>query len=165
MKNSEMIPKEQAVQDVRIVSERLAMLYYYFVNNLIEELGEVRAENIVKKVIYEYGLQCGINVREKVLGLNKEITIENYALGQDLPSVGWEKEKIDKENPEAREITYCPFAETWKKLDFEKWGRLYCYVDQAKYEGYDSSMKCFHDKNTLDGDDSCIIRVVHEKDE
>ena len=35
MNNKEMIPKERAVQDVRIVAERLAMLYYHFVNNFI----------------------------------------------------------------------------------------------------------------------------------
>ncbi|NLW22934.1 MAG: L-2-amino-thiazoline-4-carboxylic acid hydrolase [Tissierellia bacterium] len=164
MNNKEMIPKERAVQDVRIVAERLAMLYYHFVNNLIEEFGEEKTEEIVKKVIYQYGLHCGTNVREKVLSLNKETTLENYALGQDLPSVGWEKRELDTQNPEAREITYCPFADTWKKLNFEKWGRLYCYVDQAKYEGYNSSFKCYHDKNTLDGEDSCIIRVEIEED-
>lgn len=46
-----------------------------------------------------------------------------------------------------------------EKSTFWKIGYIYCYVDQAKYEGYNKELKCFHDKNVLDGDDCCIIRV------
>ncbi|HHV42501.1 MAG TPA: L-2-amino-thiazoline-4-carboxylic acid hydrolase [Clostridiaceae bacterium] len=142
---------DKHLRDVHIMAERLAILYYRMVKNIIAEVGEERAEELVKKIIWEYGTDCGLNARKHVESLGEEAKLENFHLGNDLPSVGWTLED-DR-------ILYCPFADTWKKLDFEKWGRLYCFVDQAKYEGYNPDLRCFHDKNVLDGDDYCIIRV------
>lgn len=156
--------KKDAEQDVLILAERLAMLYYHFVKNIVEELGEKKAQEMIKKVIMGYGTDCGVRARDKVEKLGKPITLENYIYGKDLPSLGWEKNKleIDEQNAIAREVTYCPFAETWRNLGFEKWGRLYCYVDQAKYQGYSKTLKCYHDENVLDGDKRCVVRVVKE---
>lgn len=152
---SENIKNDNHLRDVRIMSERLAFLYYHMVKNIIEEVGEERAEELVRKIILDYGTGCGLNTKGNVEALGEEAIIENYHLGNDLPSVGWEKRD--------GKTLYCPFADTWKKLDFEKWGRLYCYVDQAKYEGYNKDLRCFHDKNLLDGDDCCIVRVENLK--
>ncbi len=145
------ITEDRHLLDVRIMAERLAMLYYHMVKNIIAEVGAERAEQLVQKIILEYGTECGLNNRDNVKALGKEATLENYNLGNDLPSVGWEIED--------GKTLYCPFAAIWKKLDFEKWGRLYCFVDQAKYEGYNADLRCFHDKNLLDGDECCILRV------
>jgi len=38
----------------------------------------------------------------------------------------------------------------------QEWGRIYCYVDQAKYDAY-NGIKCKHLKNLLDGDDCCLF--------
>lgn len=143
--------EDRHLLDVRIMAERLAMLYYHMVKNIIAEVGEERAEELVHKIILEYGTACGLNNRANVESLGQEATLENYNLGNDLPSVGWDIKD--------GKTLYCPFAATWKKLDFEKWGRLYCFVDQAKYEGYNADLRCFHDKNLLDGDECCILRI------
>ena len=44
-------------------------------------------------------------------------------------------------------------------------GRYYCWVDQAKYAAYGKGYRCLHDKNTMDGDDCCVIRVELEAPE
>lgn len=155
------IMNDRHLSDVLIMSERLALLYYHTVKNLVEEVGEEKAETLIRKIIYEYGKDCGERARSKVESLGEQAVIENYHLSNDLPSVGWEKEAQEFENKSSSgaKTTFCPFAHVWKNLDFEKWGRLYCYVDQAKYEGYNENLQCFHDKNLLDGDECCIIRV------
>ncbi|MDY3282519.1 L-2-amino-thiazoline-4-carboxylic acid hydrolase [Dysosmobacter sp.] len=155
---------QQAKNDVLIMADRLSSLYYFMVKSILQENDEETTERIVRRAIEEYGLDCGRRARKKVTELGEPITLQNYRLGKDLPSVGWEKKKIDtgSENVKASEVSYCPFAQHWKELGFEKWGRMYCYVDQAKYRGYCDGMTCYHDKNLLDGDDCCIVRIVTE---
>lgn len=70
----------------------------------------------------------------------------------------------DKPCGKISKITLCPLAEVWKKLgeDGIRLGRMYCYVDQAKFGAYGKGYECVHDKNTLDGDECCVIRVATE---
>ncbi len=45
--------KEEAKQNVWIMADRLARLYYWMTQNLIEEIGEERTEVLWKKVIQD----------------------------------------------------------------------------------------------------------------
>ena len=47
--------QDQKTQDVLIMADRIARLYYWVVKNLVEELGEKRAEELVEKIILDYG--------------------------------------------------------------------------------------------------------------
>ncbi len=38
-------------------------------------------------------------------------------------------------------------------------GRIYCYMDQAKYTAYNPELKCVHVKNILDVDPYCELAV------
>ncbi len=160
----EMVTKNDAKEDIKIIAKRLALVYYFFVKNLIEELGEEETERIVKKMIAQYGSYCGERVKEKVVGMNLELKAENYGKGKDLPALGWDISLVESdENSLTYEFGNCPFAEQWKELNFEKWGRLYCYIDQAKYSTFNSQLQCFHDENVLDGDKTCYIRLTNEE--
>lgn len=151
--------KLQTTQDVIIMAKRLGLLYYYFVVNLLDILSEHEVEKLLEKVIWQYGVHCGEEVKKRIESEGLPITIENFSKGQDLPKSGWEKTVIDcDKNKTIVDIAYCPLADIWKNMNMEKWGRKYCLVDQAKYHSYNNS-KCFHDKNILDGDSSCRIRV------
>ena len=157
-----MMSVSDAEAEVRIVIDRFAHFYYHVVQNLIREYGEEQAEKMIRKIVKDFGMECGRMTRERVESLGHEPTLENHHLGKDLPSLTFRKRKLEtgKENEKAAEVTFCPYADTWKKLGFEKWGRLYCTIDQAKYKGYNEGFSCFHDLNVLDGDDRCIVRVV-----
>ncbi len=163
MADKKTIDYNEAVNNVHIMADRLANFYYFTVTNLIKEFGEEKADDLITKIVRDYGLDCGQKTRLSVEKAGYEPVMENFKLGKDLPTVGWKNEKYDTNdtNSQATECSFCPFANTWKKLNFEKWGRKYCLIDQAKFEGYSNGdLDCFHDKNLLDGDDVCIIRVV-----
>ncbi len=163
MSDEKKIDYNEAVNNVHIMADRLASFYYFTVTNLIKEFGEDKADELITKIVWDYGIDCGKKTRKDVENAGYEPTMENYKLGKDLPTVGWEKGEFDTNdvNSQATLCSFCPFADTWKKLDFEKWGRKYCLIDQAKYEGYSNgALQCVHDKNVLDGDDSCIVRVI-----
>ena len=158
---SELIPKEEAELDVHIVASRLAMLYYYFVTHLKDKLGEEETRALVRDVIADYGADCGRQTRAAVkkLGYPNELPYQNR--GGDLPKNGWHSQVLKSEIDEKLvRNTHCPFAATWKEYDFCDWGRLYCYVDQAKYAAYNDQLTCVHEENILDGCASCLLHIT-----
>ncbi len=158
------LSKENAEQDVISMARRLASLYLHFFQVLEEELGEEKARVIIRKVIANYGEESGNDAREKVKNLDQSLDKENFAKGSDLPSLGWKSEV--KESPGGKQnaiITYCPFAEYWLEKGAEEVGRLYCFVDQAKYSAYNPALECRHLKNVLDGDPYCELEIEQKK--
>lgn len=156
--------KEQAAQEVRILAERMAMLYSHFVQVLCKKYGEPATEEIVKEVIMAYGKECGEMAKEAVLRQGLENTLSNHGCSHELPSVGWTVETLscsDKEK--VVQTDYCPFAATWKARGEEKWGRMYCFVDQAKFSTYCDGLETVHEKNVLDGADCCLMRVTKKE--
>jgi len=59
----------------------------------------------------------------------------------------------------------CYLADTWKELRVPEIGRLYCFVDQAKYESFNPELECVHTKNVLDGDPFCELAVRLKKNQ
>lgn len=169
LESTETVTKEFAEEEVGILAERIALLHYCFVDTLVQELGEEEAIAITQKAIERYGRIAGKQVEGKVIAMGLEPTLANYAKGRELPTLCWKKQPCDippgKPQGKAHRVDYCPFASTWKELDFERLGRLYCGVDQAKYSAYGKGHVCVHDKNLCDGDDCCIVRVERNEGE
>lgn len=160
---SELMPKEQAVRDVRVLAGRLALLYRCFCEEIEKELGQTETKALVRRVVDAYGFKCGQDVRKTIDELGLAAEAGNYSKGQDLPSVGWEMEPMTGESDEVRvRVHYCPLATVWKSIGQSDYDRLYCYVDQAKYSSYNSELECVHLQNCLDGDKICEL-VVHNK--
>lgn len=164
------ISKEKALEDVQIMAERLAFLHYAFAKVLDQELDAETADRLTRLAIEEYGRLAAASVTEKLTEQGRNITLMNFRYGKDLPSVGWQYTPIampaDKPAGKISKITYCPLAATWKKLpEGQRLGRYYCWIDQMKYKAYGKGYRCFHDKNTMDGDDCCIIRCELQEPE
>jgi len=147
-------------RDVEILAERLAMLYRHFAQAIVDELGQEKGTALVSRAVNAYGRECGAKVRSKVEEMGKELSIANYALGKDLPSVGWSLE-ITRDEPAIREvrITRCPLAQYWIAQGSASLGRLYCLVDPSKYSAYNEGIRCSHPSNVLDGDSYCVMRI------
>ncbi|MEA4871507.1 MAG: L-2-amino-thiazoline-4-carboxylic acid hydrolase [Synergistaceae bacterium] len=164
----ETVSQKQATENVLIMAERLAFLYYAFAKTLEDELSSDKAKILTLKAIDMYGRLAAESAAQQLEIQGLETTLENFKFGKDLPSAGWESAKIekpaDKPCEKISKITFCPLADSWKKLgdDAKRLGRLYCGVDQAKFKAYGKGYLCFHDKNVLDGDDYCIIRVTSD---
>jgi hypothetical protein len=164
MTSGDSIPREQCVEDVRRMAERTALLYHYFVTTLNEHLGEEQARTLVAEAIRRYGEHVGRAVREGVEEMGLSNDIENYRRHPDLPSVGWEGMVAETEQGPRRRVLYCPLAAVWKELDAEQWGRMYCYVDQAKYRAFNPRARLVHTCNVLDGDPYCEFDLQLEED-
>jgi len=157
------MPREQCVHDVRLMARRTALLYHYFVTTLVEHLGEEKAKALTSEAIWRYGEHIGRRVRQGVEEMGLTNDIENYGKYPDLPSVGWEEIVAETEHGPRMRVTHCPLAAVWKELGAEELGRMYCYVDQAKYRAFNPHAALIHTRNVLDGDAYCEFDIRLEE--
>lgn len=156
MAEEDVIKREEAAVQVRQMGKMMASLFYHMTKEVLSELGEVRGTELVGRAIKAYGSERGEQHKERALAAGIEYIPENYVELGDLPYLGWDVEKaIPEENKTHLKITYCPLAEYWQEKGAAKIGRLYCSVDQAKYEAFHSDSEYVHLKNRLDGDEYC----------
>jgi hypothetical protein len=151
------IPVSEALQQILITAERIAMLHYHFANTLVSELGEERGKELTRKAIAAYGTEVGERQRLRVTAMGKAASCENYKAAPDLPALAWSPEGMPRLVRDGKEIAVCPLAKYWLERGAADLGRLYCYVDQAKFEAFDPTCECRHLANVLDGDDRCTI--------
>lgn len=161
---TEEIPFEDAVVEVENVSKRLALLHLAYAKTLTEELGEEEGKRLVLKAIKRYGKEIGKKRREDIDKKGLEPTPENFSKGESLsiPSFGMHSKIERRENLR----TYgCVMGELWREYGEEELGALYCYVDPAKYMGYNENYIQKHVKTISKGDDFCEFVVEHSTEE
>ncbi len=155
--NENMVSEKEAENQVVVMAKRMALLYHHTAEVLVETLGEEEGRKILHEIIKRYGRESGLVARSRVKELGLPLTVDNFNTGSDLPKWGWQADRaVCEDGIERGRITYCPLAEVWKEKGSEQLGRIYCYVDQAKYDAY-RGIKCRHLKNVLDGDDCCLF--------
>ena len=162
MEKKEMISKDEAFSQLQSMITRTALIHYAFTKTVMDELGEEKGKGLVKKAIRLYGEMVGKKVREKTLAKGLPTLSENFQ--DDLPALGWaSREKVIVDGEKRARVHTCYLAEAWKELGVPEIGRLYCFVDQAKYEAYNPELECVHTKNVLDGDPYCELAVRTKK--
>jgi len=155
------MPTAEALEQIQVTVERLAMLYYHFAKAAVEELGEEQGKGLISRAIASYGQEVGERQRRKVGEAGYPLSCENFKAVSDLPTLAWSQEGMPTIVRDGREIKVCPLAKYWIEKGAVSLGRLYCHVDQAKYATFDPECECRHLANVLDGDDGC--RVVAKK--
>lgn len=154
------ITVKQATAEVQLLARRMALMYHHIGEVLTERLGKERAQALMKEAIWRYGTECGEQVRLGVQEMGLPLTARNFSRVPDLPALGWDRELIVEDDGEPRpKVNYCPLADVWLKKGSEEMGRIYCFVDQSKFEGYNPALKCLHLKNVLDGDPYCVLAI------
>ncbi|MGD0159080.1 MAG: L-2-amino-thiazoline-4-carboxylic acid hydrolase [Candidatus Bathyarchaeia archaeon] len=168
--NEGAIPLEEAKKEVEISTRRLALLHLSYAKTLIQELGEEKGKRLIMKAIKDYGACIGKRTRKEIVDQKLEASPENFGKGNYLrvPKLGHhDRGETCEVNGEKRTRVYgCAMDKLWKEYGEEKLGRLYCYVDPAKYMAYNSRYKLIHIKALPDGDDCCemAVRLTTEKE-
>jgi hypothetical protein len=158
----EMITREEAFRQVKSMITRAALIHYAFTKTLVDELGEKKGKALAKKAIELYGREVGKRVKNQTLARGLPLTRDNFQ--DDLPDLGWaEREKVEVEGEKRSRVYTCHLAEVWQELGVPELGRLYCFVDQAKYQAFNPKLQCVHVKNVLDGDAYCELAVRTKK--
>jgi nitroreductase len=152
-----MMPEKEAVEQIRRALRRMALIYHSFASILIEELGRNRGEEIIKKAVETYGTRIGQEARKEAQEKGWEPTPDKFK--SDLPDLAWESEEVEIDGEKRTRVYHCPLAAEWLEWGDSKLARLYCFVDQAKMQGYNPDYEYIHLKNLLDGDPYCELMV------
>jgi len=149
----EVYTREEATEQVRRLGRLFGLMFYHFANLLVEELGEERGKALVREAVKRFGLDRAQQIKEKVVAMGLEPTLENYRKAADLPEIGW--------GGPTRE-SYCPFAEVWFEKGAVDLCKLYCDVDIWKYVGYNPRIKVERRSWVLEGDRECRYEISQE---
>lgn len=134
----EMVPISEAENEVKVVTQRLALLHLAYAKTLVKEFGWKKGKLLVLKAIKEYGVRIA---ERKKRGL------------QSLPKYGfWERR--DNEPPQ------CELGKLVLEYGEEDIGSLYCLVDSAKTMAFNPEEKLIHTKCLTVGDKYCEFATV-----
>jgi len=134
-----------------------------FARTLVDELGEKKGKELIMKAIKDYGKRVGKEVREGVIDQRLDPVPENYGAGKssDLPEFGMHegREALEVDGEKRVRVYGCTMAKVWNEYGENELGRLYCYVDPAKYMAFNPDFKLIHIKALPDGDAYCELTV------
>jgi len=151
---------EDAKEQVRKACKRLALLHLSYAKTLVSELGEVQGEQLVMKAIKDYGTKIGEAARAEVEEHGLPNGPANFR--DDLPRYGMHQrpaESVEIDGEPRRRVYGCVMGQLWRDLGESELGRLYCYVDPAKFMAFDPAHKMVHTKAIPDGDDYCEFAI------
>ena len=169
-KKEEVIPFEEAKQAVESASRRVALLHLSYVKTLIAELGVKKGNELIVKAIKDYGIRIGEKTKREILDQGLEPLPKNFSAGKSyaIPRFGMHEriETVEVEGEPGIRAYGCVLAKVWREYGEEKLGRLYCYMDVAKYMAYNPNYKLAHTRAIPDGDDYCelVVRPTTEKE-
>jgi len=157
------IPLTDAAHEVELASRRLALLHLAFAKTLVQEFGQSKGRQLVAKAIKAYGCMIGEETRAEVLKQGLSLDPEHFGVGssRSLPRFGMHErvEEVEVEGKKRLRAYGCVMAKVWNEYGENELGRLYCYVDPAKYMAYNPDYVLAHVKALPDGDDYCEFCV------
>lgn len=161
----EVVPLEEAKEQVSRVCIRLALLYMSFAKTLTNELGEDRGKQLLMKAIKDYGSEIGRRVKVDSSSRGLENRPSNYQ--EDIPSYGMhvKLEVVDISGEKRQRLYGCVMGKIWDEAGQGRLGRLYCYVDPVKYMAFNRDFKLVHTRCLLDGDAYCEFAIRPTTDE
>ena len=155
----EMVPLEEAKEQVGRVCRRLGLLHLAFARTLVDELGEEKGRQLILKAIKAYAAMIAEEVKRDVIARGMDTTPQNYQ--EDLPLYGMHDklETVEVEGEPMVRAHGCVMAKVWREYGEDRLGRLYCYVDPAKYMVFNPDFKLVHTRSIPDGDEYCELVV------
>ena len=163
--DKDVVPVDEARDAVQNMSRRVALLHLSFARTLVDELGEEKGRELIKKAIWDYGTKVGERSRKRVEAMGLEPTIENFSKGSDLSPIGFDSQRTVVDGEPRTRSSVCVLAEVWHEYGEDELGGLYCQVDPSKVQAYNPDWTMVHTKKIPNGDECCeqAIRPLGEE--
>ena len=136
--SGETVPLSEAENEVKVVTQRLALLHLSYARTLVDEFGWEKGKRLILKSIKRYG-----------------VNVANWTAAghQGLPRYGfWERREVKPE--------LCELGKVMTEMGEPELGALYCLIDPAKTMAADPTRKMIHTRNMIIGDDGCGFETV-----
>jgi hypothetical protein len=136
--SGETVPLAEAENEVKVVTQRLALLHLAFSKTLVEEYGWERGKELILLSIKRYGQYVAERTKK---GL------------QSLPKYGFWERRDGRPH-------LCELGKIMVEMGEPELGSLYCLIDPAKTMAADPSKKLIHTKCMILGDDECGFETL-----
>ena len=157
------IDKKTAVDQVRKASRQFAMLYFHFSKVLVEEIGQAKAKELIRKAVFDLAIDRSEQLKKQAeeAGIPTDGP-ENFRKVTDIPFLGWVPEWGED---------HCPYAETWRQY-YEKYpwfqdlAPFYCdVIDTTNIENFSGHLSHKITANVLTpGVTACKREYFESKD-
>jgi hypothetical protein len=143
MSDKIMIPLKEAENEVKVVTQRLALLHLAFSKTLVEEFGWDEGKQLILNSIKRYG----------------EYVAERTKKGhQGLPKYGFWERREGKPD-------LCELGKIMLEQGEPVLGSMYCLIDPAKTIAADPEKKMIHTRCMILGHDECKFETVPTTEE
>jgi hypothetical protein len=141
--SDEMVPLAEAENEVKVVTQRLALLHLAFSRTIVDKLGWDTGKQLILDSIKQYG----------------EYVAERTKQGhQGLPKYGFWENREDKP-------PLCELGKIMLELGEPELGAMYCLIDPAKTMAADPNKKMIHTRCMILGHDECQFDTIPTSDE
>lgn len=138
-----MIPLREAENEVKVATQRLALLHLAYAKNLVEEFGWDKGKQLILNSIKRYG----------------EYVAERTKQGhQSLPKHGFWERRDGKPD-------LCELGKIMLELGEPELGCMYCLIDPAKTMAANPGEKLIHTRCMILGHDECRFETLPTTDE
>lgn len=134
----EMVPLSEASEQVKVTTQRLALLHLAFSRTLVDKFGWADGKQLILDSIKTYG----------------EYVADRTKKGhQGLPKYGfWEKREGKPD--------LCELGKVMLEMGEAELGVMYCLIDPAKTMAADDSSKLIHTRCMILGHDECQFSTI-----
>lgn len=147
-----MIPRKEAIIEVRKACYHFSDLYFHFSKVLVQEFGIEKGKELIESAVRNRAVERAEKIIKNAEHLGIPRKSENYGKVTEIPLLGW-VQSLGKHE--------CPYAAAWlDRFDAEPWFKeiapFYCVTNDPLvceiFTG-DTSQKIT--KNVLWGDETC----------
>ncbi|MBD3341710.1 MAG: hypothetical protein GF353_21575 [Candidatus Lokiarchaeota archaeon] len=138
-----------------------AQLFCSIAKFLVDEIGEERAEKLLRKAVEYFGKERGKRIAERVKSARAQLTFKNWLIYTDIDSVNFRPVPSVKEGDFIAKVKHCSFFNAAKEWGLERYAKYYCnYVDYKILEGYNPNIKLVLDNRFETGKRRCTFRYI-----
>jgi murein DD-endopeptidase MepM/ murein hydrolase activator NlpD len=166
--SQDMVPANEAREQVALACRRLGLLHLAFAEVLVEQLGPEEGKRMAARAIKEYGRLIGEKKREKALKKGMDLGPEDFRALSDLPAFGMHDriEEVEVDGEKRIRAHGCVMGTVWNDLGKAELGRCYCLVDPASSMAFNPDYKLVQITSLPAGDPYCelVMRPSSELD-
>lgn len=136
-----------------------ATLFALMSRNVLEKLGPVEGEALIRQAVEEFGLERGRRIAQRVQALGKPLSFKNWLIYTDIDGSNF-KASVSTDNGElVARVGHCSFISAAREWGVEEYASRYCrYVDYAILKGYNPDVRLLVEPRSTTGKDHCLFR-------
>ena len=138
-----------------------AQLFATMCKVIIQRLGAVEGEALIKEAVESFGHERGKRIAQKVAAQGKPLSFKNWLIYTDVEGGNFPVNPYIAKHDLLAPVQACSFKMAAREWGLEEYASIYCkYADYAILEGYNPDIKLILEPRHKTGNDHCLFRYI-----